>query len=104
MARAKEGTVHEPPHLGNKAVGGGVTVWARMAARDDDSFVFSDDVPADSSRKMYSEDYRSISSAHVHANASELIGRHFILWQDIGASLKNIIVFLSFDFSCLFTT
>lgn len=48
-------------------------VWASTAARGASSVVFIDDVTAEKIRRMNSEVYREILSAHIQINASKLI-------------------------------
>ena len=57
-------------------------VWACMAANQTGSLVFIDDVIADKSSRMNSEVFRAMLSAHIQANVSELIGRHFTVQMD----------------------
>ena len=58
---------HDPKHTTSsvKHGGGGVMAWACMAASGTGSLVFIDDVTADRSRTMNSEDYRNILSAQI---------------------------------------
>ena len=56
--------------------------WACMAANGTGSLVFIDDVTADKSSRMNSEVFRAMLSAHIQANVSELIGRHFAVQMD----------------------
>lgn len=44
--------------------------------------VFTDDVTADRSRKMDSEVYRAILSAHIQPNAKKLKGKRFAVQMD----------------------
>ncbi len=53
-----------------------------MAASGAGSLVFIDDVNADKSSRMNSEVFRTILSAHIQPNASELIGRLFTVQMD----------------------
>ena len=78
------GTAQEPMHTTSsvKHSGEGVQAWACMAAEDTGSLLFTDDITADGSRKMYSEVYGHILSAQVQVNTSKLIGQWFILQQD----------------------
>ena len=77
-------TAHDPKHTTSsvKHGGGCVMAWACMAASGTGSLVFIDDVTADKSSRMNSEVFRTILSAHIQPNASELIGRRFTVQMD----------------------
>uniref|UniRef100_A0A8C5R1Q5 Transposase n=1 Tax=Leptobrachium leishanense TaxID=445787 RepID=A0A8C5R1Q5_9ANUR len=80
----RKGTAHDPKHTTSsvKHGGGSVMVWACMAANGTGSLVFIDDVTADKSRRLNSEVFRAILSAHIQPNAAELIGRRFTVQMD----------------------
>uniref|UniRef100_A0A8C5MV28 Transposase Tc1-like domain-containing protein n=1 Tax=Leptobrachium leishanense TaxID=445787 RepID=A0A8C5MV28_9ANUR len=80
----RKGTAHDPKHTTSsvKHGGGSVMAWACMAANGTGSLVVIDDVTADKSRRMNSEVFRAILSAHIQPNAAELIGRRFTVQMD----------------------
>jgi len=80
MGREESDPKHKTSSV--KPGGGSVTAWACMAAKETGSLVFIDDVTADKSRRMNSEVFRAILSAHIQPNASELIGRRFTEQMD----------------------
>ncbi|XDV43857.1 hypothetical protein PO909_012255 [Leuciscus waleckii] len=80
----RKGTAHDPKHTTSSVKhgdGSSVMAWACMAANGTGSLVFID-VTADKSSRMNSEVFRSILSAHIQPNASELTGRCFTVQVD----------------------
>ncbi|MCJ8748319.1 hypothetical protein PDJAM_G00163500 [Pangasius djambal] len=76
----KKGSAHDPKHTSSwvKHGGGSVMAWA---ASGTDSLIFTDG-SHDGSSRMKSDIYRNILSDNLQRNASNLIGRNFIMQQD----------------------